>query len=221
MSRSRNSYIRALRSVTFHADRHVLADLVGRDRLAGTGDHRLLAGNPGKLLRRRVDDLAVADRLADAHVEDDLFEGRHLHHIAVGELLHELLAHLVEILLLQPRNIALSHRSPPRAFGHPDLLSVAQELVADPCRLAVLGIDDGQIRNVDRQLLGDDAALLCRRLLLMPPGHIHALHHRPVVAREHLEDIARLPLSLPVSTTTRSPFSDLEPAITAPQARAR
>src|SRR5262249_54238283 len=75
------------------ADRLVLAQLVGRDRLAGLGDHGLLAGNQRKIARRRFDLLAVCDRLADAHVDDDFVDHRHLHGILVAELLGELLAH--------------------------------------------------------------------------------------------------------------------------------
>src|SRR5215213_424151 len=57
-----------------------------------------------------------------------------------------------------------------RAFGHPDLL-VAHHLEADAGRLAVLRIGDRQIGQMHRRLLGDDAAFLSRRLLLV------ALHH--------------------------------------------
>ena len=54
------------------ADGHVLADLEVRDRLAGLGDHRLLAGDLGQVADRVVHDLLVGHRFADAHVERDL-----------------------------------------------------------------------------------------------------------------------------------------------------
>src|SRR6266436_8768373 len=75
------------------ADRLVLAQLVGRDRLSGFGDHGLLTGDQREIARRRFDLLAVRHRLADAHVDDDLVDHRHLHGILIAELLGQLLAH--------------------------------------------------------------------------------------------------------------------------------
>ena len=45
-------------------------------------------------------------------------------------------------------------------------------------RLAVLGILERQVRQVDRRLLGDDAAFLRCRLALMPAHHVDAAHQR-------------------------------------------
>src|SRR5215471_9921737 len=58
-----------------------------------------------------------------------------------------------------------------RTLGDPHLAAVvafAHELEPDPRRLAVLGIGERQIGKVHRRLLGDDAALLLRGLLLVP-----------------------------------------------------
>src|SRR5436309_560603 len=66
-----------------------------------------------------------------------------------------------------------------RALGKAHLLAVAalaDELEADARRLAVLGVGDRQIRQVDRRLLGDDAALLLRGLALVALDHVHAAH---------------------------------------------
>src|SRR5262245_63129403 len=47
---------------------------------------------------------------------------------------------------------------------------------------------------MDRRLLGDDAALLGRRLALMPAYHIDAAHQGATLARHHLIDLALLAL---------------------------
>src|SRR5689334_3432538 len=65
------------------ADRLVLAQLEDRDRLARLGDHRLLAGDHAEIGRRGLDLLAVRYAFADAHVEDDLVDPRHLHGVLV------------------------------------------------------------------------------------------------------------------------------------------
>src|SRR5215470_8657955 len=51
-----------------------------------------------------------------------------------------------------------------RTLGDPDLLAVRLDLEADAGRLAVLGIGDRDVGQMDRQLLGDDAAFLLRGL---------------------------------------------------------
>src|SRR4051794_17589897 len=62
------------------ADRHPLADLELRDRLACPAHLRALACDRRQLLDRRVERLRVGLRLADAHVQRDLFEAWDLHH---------------------------------------------------------------------------------------------------------------------------------------------
>src|SRR5213083_1748506 len=73
MSRSRNSYIRAPRSVTFAP-----IGMPSRILTCAT-DLRALAGDRGELLHSGVELLGVVLRLADAHVERDLLAARHLH----------------------------------------------------------------------------------------------------------------------------------------------
>src|SRR3546814_15151449 len=55
------------------ADWHALAQLELGDRLLGLGDDRLLARDQLHFLSRRIDLLLVLGRLADAHVDDNLF----------------------------------------------------------------------------------------------------------------------------------------------------
>jgi hypothetical protein len=53
-------------------DRHALAQLELGDRLAGLGHLRLLAGDRGQVADAPVDQLGVAGRSPDTHVDDDL-----------------------------------------------------------------------------------------------------------------------------------------------------
>src|SRR5262245_36554884 len=77
-----------------------------------------------------------------------------------------------------------------RALGDAHLLAVAafaHELESDARRLAVLGIGERQIRQVDRSLLGDDPALLVGGLALVALDHVDAAHERAVLVRAHLD----------------------------------
>ena len=66
---------------------------------------RLLAGDLLELRHRDLDQLRIGRRLADAHVEHDLVELRHLHRVLVAELLGQLRPHHLVIVLLEPRNV--------------------------------------------------------------------------------------------------------------------
>src|SRR5262249_57860535 len=100
------------------ADRLAVAHLEGGDRLSGLGDHRLLARDQAEIIGGGFNLLAVVDALADAHIDDDLLDHRHLQAVLVAELFGELLAHDVFEIGLEPRRDALL-RPPPlwRAGG--------------------------------------------------------------------------------------------------------
>src|SRR5437667_73497 len=68
------------------ADRHPLADLELRDRLLRAAHLRALARNDRELVDRGVEYLRLGLRLADAHVERDLGDARHLHDRLQAEL---------------------------------------------------------------------------------------------------------------------------------------
>src|SRR4249919_748821 len=84
------------------ADRHPLADLELRDRLAGLAHLRALPGDDRQLLDRRVELLRVGLGLPDAHVERDLRNARDLHE-GQAELVLQLAAELADVQLLQAR----------------------------------------------------------------------------------------------------------------------
>src|SRR5205085_6644005 len=83
------------------ADRHLLAQLEGGDRLARPADVRSLAGNRAELLGRGLEDVRVLLGVADAHVQGDLHEPRRLHGRRVREPLDEGRADLTLVALLQ------------------------------------------------------------------------------------------------------------------------
>src|SRR3712207_5511097 len=81
-----------------------------------------------------------------------------------------------------------------RTLRKANLASVIQNLESDPGRLAVAGIGHRQVGQVDRRLLGDDAALLVCGLALMALHEVHAAHERALLLRHHLHDLAGAPL---------------------------
>src|SRR5215218_5693734 len=88
-------------------DRHALAQLELRDRLAGLGHERLLAGDRGEVLDGPLDELRVASRLADAHVDHDLGQAGHLHDVRDVELAAERGEDLLAVAGLEARSHSL------------------------------------------------------------------------------------------------------------------
>src|SRR6202048_2272527 len=76
-----------------------------------------------------------------------------------------------------------------RAFGDAYLLAIRLNLETHAGRLAVLA-DDRDVGQVDRRLLGDDAAFLSLGLLLVALHEIDPADQRLVVGGTHLEHLA-------------------------------
>src|ERR1700720_4201941 len=76
-----------------------------------------------------------------------------------------------------------------RAFGNAYLLAIRMNLETYAGRLAVLA-DDRDVGQVDRRLLGDDAAFLRLGLLLVTLDEIDAADQRLVLDGTHLEHLA-------------------------------
>src|SRR5262245_3022282 len=70
------------------------------------------------------------------------------------------------------------------------LASVIHELEPDPGRLAVLGVGQRDIRQMDRGLFRDDAAFLLRRLLLVALHHVDTANKRTTLGRAYLDHLA-------------------------------
>src|SRR6266511_5461832 len=92
------------------ADRHAFADLELRDRLPGAANLRALPGDDRQLFDRGVELLGVVLRLADAHVERDLRDARHLHDRLHAELVLQARTELVVVAVLETRCIGLGCR---------------------------------------------------------------------------------------------------------------
>ena len=88
------------------ADRHALAQLELRDGLAGLGDLRLLAGDRGQVLDGTLDQLGVASRLADTHVDHDLDQTGDLHDVGDVELAAQRGDDLLAVARLETRRVA-------------------------------------------------------------------------------------------------------------------
>src|SRR5579862_653613 len=91
------------------ADGHAFAHLELRYRLPRPANLGALAGDRRQLLDGRVEQLRVCLRLPDAHVERDLLEARNLHHRVESELLLQLRADLVLVVLLEARHVRVGY----------------------------------------------------------------------------------------------------------------
>src|SRR5829696_976531 len=103
--------------------RHALAQLEGGDRLPRAAHAGLLAGDGGQLLGGGLEHLRVLLGLADAHVEGDLGQPRHLHRARVAEALLETPVDLGLVALLE-------------AGGHVGLGGGLHQSMSLPLRLA-------------------------------------------------------------------------------------
>src|SRR3954467_3474418 len=94
-----------------------------------------------------------------------------------------------------------------RAFGDAYLLAIRMNLEAHAGRLAVAA-DDCDVGQVDRRLLGDDAALLRLGLLLVALDQIDAADQRLVLGGTHLEHLAGAALVAAVQHDDLVAFAD-------------
>src|SRR5499427_9483562 len=84
-----------------------------------------------------------------------------------------------------------------RPAGDPGLLAVGERTHTDPGGLVRLRIHQHHVRQVDRPLTLDDAALpelLSRALVLL--DHVDVLHEDAALVPEHTQDLALLPALL-------------------------
>src|ERR1700686_2990556 len=81
-----------------------------------------------------------------------------------------------------------------RAASEPDLAATIEGLVADPRGLSRLRVDMGDVGNVDRQLLVDDAAGITHARFGVPPRDMDALHDEAALGRQDAQHFAGLAL---------------------------
>src|SRR5205823_5555110 len=105
------------------ADRHALADLETRDRLAGATHLGTLPGDRGQLLDRAVQRLRLRLRLAHAHIERDLRDPGDLHDRGNVEVVLEARPQLALVEILEARAVG---RGLLRSGGHQRSISWPQ-----------------------------------------------------------------------------------------------
>src|SRR4029077_5682827 len=69
------------------------------------------------------------------------------------------------------------------------VVALADKLEADARRLAVLGIGERHIRQMDRRLIGDNAAFLLRGLALVALDHVDAANEHAAVVAAHFDHL--------------------------------
>src|SRR6185437_6504658 len=77
-----------------------------------------------------------------------------------------------------------------RPAGDANLFAAVEHLVADPGGFPRARVDMGDVGDMDRCFLVDDAARVAHARLLVPARHVDALHDQPAVLREHLQHLA-------------------------------
>src|SRR5690606_7237749 len=96
-------------------DRHPGAKPERGDRLLRASDDRLLSADQGQVVDRRVQSPAIADRLAEPNIEDNLVELRNFMYVPVAEVLNLLRNDLFLVTLSYPCNhVAISSFRPAR-----------------------------------------------------------------------------------------------------------
>src|SRR5713226_4282445 len=85
----------------------------------------------------------------------------------------------------------------PARRGHPNLRSVAFDLVSDARRFARLRIDNLHVRNIDPGFFVDDSTAAISGRLLMPLDHPRALNLHLTVGRRHREHAPALAFVAP------------------------
>src|SRR6185437_5484979 len=192
------------------ADGLPLAQLEAGDRLLGPGHDRLLAGDHLEVALGTLDERGLLSGAADAHVDDDLLEARHLHDVDQAQLALEPVPDLGEVPLLQPgtRRCARGrHRSDPhflqmRTFSpssstrNPARVGLSQLLQTSATVETCTGMNLSMTPPCWVARVG-----LAWRLATLTPSRM--TRSRSGMART---TSAFLPLSLPCRTTTVSPL---------------
>src|SRR5882672_6873981 len=88
--------------------------------------------------------------------------------------------------------LEIQHFAGPPGEAH--LATVLERLEADLGRLAALGVDMGDVRDVQRGFLLDDAPGLARPRPRVPLDRVHALHEHAVAAAVDAQNLALLAL---------------------------
>ena len=241
-SRSRNSYIRAPRSVTRAPTDMPSRSLKLGDRLARLAHLRALAGDRRQLLDRGVERLGVRLRLADAHVQRDLgtrgacmIEPSPSSSLSADGSPARSAASGAARRSRWSRHRSISWPQPSRLQTRTRTVSPLHLLVddSDAGRLVADGADEHHVRDVEGRRLLDDPArndLLAahaarvadRPRLRVPLDHVEVLDDDAAATRACLDNAATLAAVLPGEDLHEIPFLDSSswrPCVRAPLGR--
>src|SRR5262249_9968346 len=174
-----------------------------RDRLRRTADDSLLAGDAAQLVGAGVGDLRVRGRLAESHVDDDLFELGNRHHVLVAELLLESRSDFLLIPVFQAVHLSTtpSHLRQMRTL-RPSPRILWPMRVTSPhsgqTSCTLLACSAASRSTIPPLMLRCGFGRVCRLIMLTPSTINRFLPGSTFSTRP------RLPLSLPVLTDTVS-----------------
>src|SRR6266849_1784036 len=173
------------------ADGHALANLEIRDGLLRPRDYGLLPGDLAKFHRRSVQQLRVLAGFAEADVDGDFLQLRHVHHVLPAKPLHQRWHRLRPVFFLQstlhrlllPCPLLVQRRVAMPAAAH--FRAVRQNVVADAGVFATAPANDHHVRDVDSSFLLDDPAFdVLRRVgTRVPLDDSDVLDHYGVLLR--------------------------------------
>src|SRR5690606_5790292 len=179
-----------------------------RNRHARPGDHRLLAGDLRHVGGGVLEHLLVGRSLAHAHVERDLADLRHLHRIRVAELLHQLRHHFFLVERFQSAHFFIPQASSASPLERNTRIRPPSSTTLVPMRspLPVAGLNGITL-----------APLIVASRSITPPGcpawGLGLVWRLTMLTLETITrspstriTSPRLPLSLPATTITWSPF---------------
>ena len=144
-----------------------------------------------ELLGAGVDDLRVLRAFAEAHVDDDLRDLGHGHHVRVAELLAERGRDVLVVPIFQPAHLSTT----PLHFTQNRTLRPSSSGLR-PMRVGLphSGHTSCTFDGVQRRLALDDAALdvLLRVRPRVALDEVHALDDQPALVRNHAQHAAAL-----------------------------
>src|SRR5690606_5825268 len=191
------------------ADRPAVADLERGHRHARLGDHRLLARDLGHVGDGVLEDLLVGRGLAHAHVERDLLQARDLHRIGVAEALHQLRHHFFLVELFKSgghRGIPQASSASPLERNTRSLRPSSSTLIPMRSPLPVAGLNSITFET----WIGASRSTTPPGCPACGFGLVWRLTRftldTTTLSPWTLTTSPRLPLSLPVVTTTWSPL---------------
>src|SRR5262249_15701815 len=186
-------------------DRHPLPDLERGDRLLCAARHWLLARDARELVGAGVNEFGIRRGLTQPHIDDDLLDARHRHHVPVSELLLQRRHHVLLVPISQPAHLSTT----PSHLRHTRTFRPSPRIL---CPMGVCAPHSGHtswtfeaFSDASRSTMPPLTFLpgfgfVCRLIMFTPSTMSRFFSGRTLSTRP------RLPRSFPVITTTVSFF---------------